>query len=270
MRLAAGAAVLQVEPADGGRWTSLEIGGRELLTAVDVAGGWAPTLRGCFAMAPFAGRLREGRLTWRGVEHRLPQHAPPHAVHGTAVDAAWSVVDASTSTAVLQHELSAPWPFAGTVRQALRLSDDGLDAVLSLHADDEQPVTLGFHPWFRRQLDEGGPVGLHFSPAAQYLRGPDGLPTGELVPPQEGPHDDCFVGVPTPVHLVWPDALELALTSSADHWVLFDERPEAVCVEPQTGPPDAVHLDRVDVVPAGSSLELRFSLRWTPLPARRV
>ena len=53
-------------------------------------------------MAPFAGRLHEGRLVWRGREHRLPLHAAPHAIHGTAVDGAWQVVASTSSTAVLE------------------------------------------------------------------------------------------------------------------------------------------------------------------------
>jgi len=221
-------------------------------------------------MAPFAGRLRDGRLTWGGVEHQLPRHAAPHAIHGTAVDAAWTVVDRTSTTVVLEHVLADPWPFAGTVRQQLELSADGLEATLSLHADEEQPVTLGLHPWFRRRIGRGGPVRLDLDPLQQYARGADGLPTGELVDPQPGPHDDCFLGVRRPPRLSWPGALELVLSSSADHWVVFDERPEVVCVEPQTGPPDAVHLGRADAVPAGGELALRVVLRWSRLPAEQV
>ena len=72
-------------------------------------------------------------------------------------------------------------------------------------------------------------------------------------------------GLEAPPRLTWPGALELVLDSPVEHWVLFDERPEAVCVEPQTGPPDAVRLGRADVVPAGGELELPLVLRWTRL-----
>ena len=239
--------------------------GLALLAGADIAGGHPPTLHGCFAMAPFAGRLGEGLLPWRGELHRLPLHADPHAIHGTAVDAAWRVAEATADRAVLEHDLAAPWPFAGTVRQELALSDDRLEARLSLHAQDEQPVTLGYHPWFARRLPRGGPVEVRFEPVQQYLRGDDGLPTGELVPPLAGPHDDCCLGVRSAPRLTWPGALALELDSPVEHWVLFDERDEAVCLEPQTGPPDAVHLGRADVVPAGGELVLPLTLRWTRL-----
>lgn len=234
-----------------------------LLSGADIPGGHPSTLRGCFAMAPFAGRLREGRLPWRGEQHALPRHAPPHAIHGTAVDAAWRVVEANRATAVLEHVLADPWPFAGTVRQELALAPDRLDVRLSLRAGEEQPVTLGLHPWFPRRLPRGGPVELRFDPVQQYVRGDDGLPTGELVPPLPGPHDDCFLGLRSAPKLVWPGALELTLESPVEHWVLFDERDEAVCVEPQTGPPDAVHLGQAHIVRAGEEHALALTLRWT-------
>ncbi|HWG92602.1 MAG TPA: hypothetical protein VNU66_00050, partial [Mycobacteriales bacterium] len=73
------------------------------------------------------------------------------------------------------------------------------------------------------------------------------------------------LGVRSAPRLTWPGALALELDSPVEHWVLFDERDEAVCLEPQTGPPDAVHLGRADVVPAGGELVLPLTLRWTRL-----
>ena len=239
--------------------------GSELLGGADIAGGHPPSLHGSFVMAPFAGRLHEGRLVWRGQEHHLPLHAAPHAIHGTALDGAWRVVEASGSTAVLEHRLADPWPFAGTLRQELDLHEDRLETRLLLRAEEEMPAVLGHHPWFRRHLDGGPPVQLEVTPRQQYLRGDDGLPTGELVDPLPGPHDDCFLGLERPPRLTWAGVLELVLHSPAQHWVVFDERPEAVCVEPQTGPPDAVRLGRADVVPAGGELVLPLVLRWTRL-----
>lgn len=265
MELVAGDARLALDPDDGGRWTALEVAGLQVLGGADIAGGHPPTLHGCFAMAPFAGRLREGRLPWRGQVHQLPLHAAPHAIHGTAVDAGWRVVEATGTTAVLEHELADPWPFAGTVRQALALSDDALDVRLSVRAAEDQPVTLGLHPWFARRLARGGDAEVSFDPVQQYLRGDDGLPTGELVPPLPGPHDDCFLGVRSRPRVVWPEALALELDSPVEHWVLFDERDEAVCVEPQTGPPDAVHLGQAHEVAAGQEHVLPLTLRWTRL-----
>ena len=263
--LEAGNARLRVDPADGGRWTSLEVDGLELLAAVHIAGAHPPILAGCFAMAPFAGRLHEGKLEWRQEAHDLPVHAPPHAIHGTAVDAGWDVVGVTRSSVELEHDLYDPWPFEGLVRAEVALRPGGLDARLSLHAREDMPVVLGWHPWFRRQLRRGDPVVMRVAAAEQYERGPGGLPTGRLIPPLRGSRDDCFTGLHEPPRLVWPGAVELTLTSSADHWVVFDEHPDAVCLEPQTGPPDAVRLGRATVVGAGETQDLTMSLRWNPL-----
>lgn len=258
-RLTSGRAALEVDPADGGRWTSLRVDGLELLTGADVAGVPAGVQRGCFVMAPYAGRLGDGRLTFQGRTWQLPVDAPPHAIHGHVFDVPWEI----EAPGVLAVRLAHPWPFAGTVRQELVLTDDGLDARVVLHADEPMPATLGFHPWFARRLARGGDVELLVEPAEQYATDEQALPTGELVTPTGGPYDDCFLGMAAPPRLVWPGALELTVASSDDHWVVFDRLPHAVCVEPQTGPPDAVALGRADVVPAGGTLSLQMQLRWS-------
>jgi len=263
--LSAGGARLEVDPADGGRWTSLVVDGLELLAAVDIPDGHPPTLSGCFALAPFAGRMSQARFEWEGTVHELPAHAAPHAIHGTAVDAAWSVVEASGTRVVLEHELRSPWPFEGCVRAELSLGEDCLTTVLTLQALEQMPAVIGWHPWLRRRLDRGGGAVLHADPAQQYEKGADALPTGRLIAPTPGPHDDCFLDLAEPPRLVWPGALELVVDSPTDHWVLFTEHPDAVAVEPQTGPPDAVRLGRESVVPAGGTLELVTTFRWRVL-----
>lgn len=258
-RLTSGSAVLEVDPADGARWTSLQVDGLELLSGADVEGVPRAVQRGCFVMAPYAGRLGHGRLEFAGRTWQLPLGAPPHAIHGHVFDVPWQV----DGDGVFSARLRDPWPFAGTVRQELVLTDGGLDARLVLEAEQEMPATLGYHPWFGRQLDRGGPVELRLAPVRQYATDDAALPTGELVAPTGGPYDDCFLGMSQPPRLVWPGALELTLDSSDDHWVVFDELPGAVCVEPQTGPPDAVALGRAAVVPAGGELVLEASFAWT-------
>lgn len=262
VELRAGSASLVVAPDDGGRWTSLVVDGLELLSGADVDGVPAGTRTGCFAMAPFAGRLGLGRLDFAGRTTQLPVDAPPHAIHGQVYAAAWQVERADASSAELAVRLTAPWPFAGLVRQSLALHAHGLDARLSLHAQDRMPVTLGYHPWFARRLARGRDLELDLQPLRQYARDDTGLPTGELVEPTGGPWDDCFLGMARPPALRWPGALRLELASSAEHWVVFTERPDVACVEPQTGPPDAVRLDAADVLPAGGELSLSFGLRW--------
>ena len=67
--LEAGDARATILPGDGGRIGSLVVGDHELLVTGD-----PDRMRwGSYPMAPFAGRIRHGRFTFRGIEHRLPR-----------------------------------------------------------------------------------------------------------------------------------------------------------------------------------------------------
>lgn len=144
------------------------------------------------------------------------------------------------------------------------LAVDGLELLAG------QPVTLGWHPWFVRRLPHGGPLALRVHPGGRYLRDRSGLPTRELGAAGRAPYDDCFVDVADPPVLTWPGALELTLVSATRTWVLYDRLPEALCVEPQTGPPDAVNLGLSEVVEAGQEVSLGLGLRWRLLDAERA
>lgn len=261
--LRAGSAVLEVDPGDGARWTSLQVDGLELLTASRDPALPRSFASGCFPMAPFAGRMREGRLEHGGRTWQLPADMGQHAMHGTVVDARWTVVRHTMEAVSLVAPLAAPWPFAGTVRMGLALHPDRLHAVLSLDAEQDMPVVLGLHPWLRRRLDRGGEAELEVRGGRQYVTAPDDVPTGELMEPAPGPWDDCFRGLDQPLRVIWPGALALSVTSDSDHWVLYDERPEAVCVEPQTGPPDAARLGLARIVHAGEQHALDCTLAWS-------
>jgi len=215
-------------------------------------------------MAPWAGRVRNGRFTFDGRTWELPRTAPPHAIHGTVYDTRWAW-DGPTR---LRADLGPDWPFPGHAIQAFDLQDTRLVCRLELHAHTGRfPASLGWHPWFRRRLAGGESVSLGFEPTGRYARDAEGIPTGSVVPPGTGPFDDCFSGLRAPPTLRWGEALRVTLHSAATHWVLFDELDHAVCVEPQTGPPDALNIAPRYVEP-GRPLTLDLELRWAlPSPA---
>ncbi len=264
---------LAIDPGAGGRMTSLTVAGSELL----VTEGQGPIVWGCYAMAPFAGRIRGGRFTFDGRDHALPLNLPPHAIHGTVLDRTWMVDDVihgpRYGEARLSIDLGTDWPFSGRLSQRVVLGSAGLKAYLTLEATEPMPATIGWHPWFRRVLSGSAdrPAGasraveLTFEPGWMYERGPDGLPTGRLVPPTSGPWDDCFTGVAAPPRLLWPGQLALEVSSSCDHWVVYTQPEHGICVEPQTGPPGAVERDP-PVVRPGEPLVATMTWRWWPLP----
>ncbi|AEY90652.1 MULTISPECIES: aldose 1-epimerase [Streptomyces] len=232
--LTAGEAEARVSPANGGRISSLKIGSLELLRQGD--------RYGCFPMVPWCGRIRDGRFLDGGTVRQMPLNSPPHAIHGTARDGAWRTARVSENEAVITYELTDPWPHPGRVTQIATLAEDGLTLTMSVETyDDSFPAQLGWHPWFHRNLG-GEDVRLDFEPAWQEERGADHLPTGNRVEARPGPWDDCF-GMPggVDVTLTWPGQLELKVASREEWVVVYDEQAEAVCVEPQTGPPNGLN-----------------------------
>jgi aldose 1-epimerase len=259
--LRAGDATLTIDPVAGGRFSSLVVDGRELL----VTDGLGPIEWGCFPMAPFAGRIRDGRFTFRGRAYQLETNLPPNAIHGTVFIRSWDVTAKTMDRAELAVDLGPGWPFRGRVTQTVELRSDGLDAILELDAEEPMPAWLGWHPWFRREIG-GASAGLDFAAERMYARGPDGLPTGHLVEPPPRPWDDAFIGIARPPRLTWPGVLGLELDSPASVWVVYDERPDKLCVEPQTAAPDAVNLPSVEgpVVEPGRRASLTMFWRWRP------
>ena len=269
-----GAVAVTVDLAAGARLASLVVGGHELLVGAD-DGLPGPTGWGCFPMVPWAGRIREGRFPVGsgGNRHdvRLPTNLAPHAIHGTTFDRPWT----RTGPGRASCDLGPTWPWPGRVDQTVALTERSLTLTLEVTAGapssagapvdaSEQramPVSLGWHPWFRRSVG-GVDVRLDLPAEAMWRRDAAGIPDGELVPPPPGPWDDCFTALIGPVQLDWPGVLTLWVESDCEHVVVYDEQPHAVCVEPQTAPPDA-HNSGEDLVWLAPGDSLLATCSWT-------
>lgn len=265
LRAAGAEAVL--DPAAGGRIAALRVGGLEVL----VTEGGGPIAWGCYPMIPWAGRLRDGVLRWRGEEHRLPAGLlPPHSIHGTLLETAWEIVEVGPAEATLAADLGPPWPFGGRAVHRVTLGASSLHAEIEVRAGDRpMPAVVGWHPWFPRVLRDtagtavGEPLVVDLAAGGMLRRGGDGLPTGEVVrPAPPGPWDDCFVELADSPGVHWPGALEVRIASEAPCWVVYTERPDAVCVEPQTGPPNGLNSGEHAVVEPGSPLVAEMTITW--------
>ncbi|WP_069813844.1 aldose epimerase family protein [Streptomyces sp. TP-A0874] len=259
IRLSSGDAEVLVLPELGCRIGSLRVGGAELLRQ--------GAEYGSFPMVPWCGRTGQARFRDGGTVHQLPANNPPHAIHGTGRDTAWRTVHAERRSAAFTYDLGDPWPYPGRVSQTFELADDSLTLTMGVEATgDSFPAQVGWHPWFRRNLGEGGAdVRIDFTAEWQEERGEDHLPTGRRVPPRPGPWDDCF-GMPEGVRvaLTWPERLELVITSRAEWVVVYDEEPESVCVEPQSGPPNGLNTLPRLVTPI-DPLEISTTWSWRRL-----
>lgn len=248
LELAAGADRAVIDLAGGGRLASLIAGGAERL----VVGGADPpldTMWGCFVMAPWVGRLEEGRLPWAGHEHRVPCDHGRHAIHGVAFDVPWRVEDRTASSARLGVDLDARWPLGGRVTHTLDLRAGALRFGLEVEAGPSgMPAALGWHPWFdgRARPERAGLV------ADRVLETDDDLvPTGRTRPirgdadlsagPVLGDRrlDHVYAGARGPALVAWRDlALRIDFGPPLATAVVYTPA-HAVCVEPQSAWPNA-------------------------------
>lgn len=253
----AGPAQLVIDPHHGARIHSLRLFDQDIL----VPPSPDPIAWGSYPMAPWAGRVRQGRFQTGASTVQLPINYPPHAMHGTTFNRPWQRDDHG-----YRIDLGPDWPFAGFARQTFTLSEDSLALRLEVHSLAEAfPATVGWHPWFRRRLGKGDPLQLNFQAEALLAKEADGITGQERVPPGSGPWDDCFVGIAQPVQLRWPGALILEMTATTDCWVVYNEPSHALCVEPQSAPPNALNQPIKWVAP-GEPLVLESRWSWQEDP----
>jgi aldose 1-epimerase len=267
--LTAGDAVAVMDPADGCRLTSLSF-----TPGVDVIGRdeeqptSSPFHHGCFPMAPFAGRIRHGRFAHEGRTFAVPVNfADGHAIHGTVCDRPWTPTGADHEWTC---ELGDRWPFPGHAVHRARLTSRRLRLELEVHADGpSMPVTLGWHPWFPRTIGAVA-AALRFAAGLQYRKDGEGIPDGHRAPPRGNePLDDCFTDVDwsSPPSITWPGVGTVEVVSDASHLVVYTAPATALCVEPQTGPPDSPNLGEAAIVTRGAPATAWMELRWRPAPS---
>ncbi len=227
---------VSIDLDQGARIASLQW--RDLQFVVPFRG--TPLSWGWYAMAPWAGRIRDGQIAdASGNVHTLPTSwDPPNAIHGFGFVSSWE----ETGHGRARLELPAPYNGA-VVEQTIEILDDAVRWILEYDANGcEVPAWLGFHPWFARELARGEQAEFEFTPTQMLLRGDDGLPTGELVVPSKEPWDDCFTGVKGIPSVTWEGAARVTIDCDAPYWTVYSEDTEGICLEPQTAPPDAENL----------------------------
>lgn len=261
--LRAGPCSVAVDLASGGRLSSWQIHGQEVLEQRSPGNhpfGW-----GSYAMVPWAGRLRNGQFTFDNVEYTMAPTMDRHAIHGTTYDVPWTHLTGSDDWAMIGMRLEDPWPFGGSVTHLIHLGTDSLTQTLTVVAGNQpMPATVGWHPWFRRQLDFGGPLHLavDMSRAGMLVRDGAYIPSGDVVPVGPRPWDDCFECVGS-IALRWDGFARIDVAHECENVVMYDP-PHAICVEPQSGPPDSFNLVAQQCrLEAGEVLERTVTWRWT-------
>ena len=239
-----------IDAEHGSRLSSLRFGETELLVQRihDDSFSW-----GCYPMAPWAGRTRNGIFVHQGTSVQLPINSAPHAIHGLVHDAVWRMVNTSPTSATLRVELDQRWPFAGWVEHRISVDSTSVNLQLTVHSTDRSdetnsmPAQVGWHPWFVR------PVQLEAEFKTIYVRDSDGIAGAQRAQQQhdvmQSPLDDCFTDAVTTPLLHFENGLTVRLESDCSHWVVYNELSHAICVEPQSGPPNGLNSEPLVVSP---------------------
>jgi aldose 1-epimerase len=267
----------ELRPEIGGAMTTLRYRGTDVLRPTP-PGAANPLETGCFALAPYCNRIRDGRFAFCGREIELAQNfAPePHSLHGLSWQREWTVESQVESKCVLvdDYDGSGPWPWAYRAHQRIRLGPKGcaVTLVLTNRSARPMPAGIGLHPYFRRRPE----TEVRFAADHVLLAGIDPLPTGITAPASH--FGDFAAGSLLPAETVdhcfaaWGgdamvgDNLGTIVMSAdgAPHLHLYAPADgSALCLEPVSHTPDAPNRAPAEmiVLPPGcaASLTMRIS-----------
>jgi len=248
--LSSGNVEVDVDVEYGSRLSSVRFGGTELLVQRTNGDSFS---WGCYPMAPWAGRIRNGIFEHQGSSVQLPINSAPHAIHGLVHDAVWQVVNTSPTSATLRVDLDQRWPFAGWVEHCISVDSTSVNLQLTMHATEHKdemismPAQVGWHPWFVR------PVQLEAKFKTMYVRDSDGIAGAQRALQKfdlmKSPLDDCFSDAVTAPLLNFENGPTVRLETDCSHWVVYNEPSHAICVEPQSGPPNGLNSEPLVVSP---------------------
>ncbi|MGE0599931.1 MAG: aldose 1-epimerase [Dehalococcoidia bacterium] len=277
---------LLVEPRHGGRLHQLylDVDGAEapLLFAPEDPREYEqhPLIGGCYPMAPWPNRIREGTFRWGDREYRVPMDVNGEALHGLVFDRQWEVVARVGRIVEMSCEFGGAWPWEGRAWQRIELGRNFLAIKMEVRAGREAfPAGCGWHPWFRRTVGGSDDAKVTVPASRRYVLD-NLLPTGAMSevgddfaldgrPLGDRSLDDCYTGFERGAATIEWDRLRLSMTfdCTLPHMQAYT-RPDSFCLEPQTCAPDAFNLANHGAVSDGTAVvapgrPLALSMRWT-------
>jgi len=252
VELQAGALRLALRADLGASIAGLWCGGVPVLRSVEPGALAGPRASACFALLPYSNRLGFRRFRWQGREYTTAPNfdASAHSLHGVGWLRPWQVQERADSTVVLayEHTPDAHWPFAFAARQRIALQAGRLAMRLALRNTDarEQPVGLGWHPYFPRRQHSRVRMATQYKWEldAQQLPHHKVLYNSidELI--ETSSYDHCFSGWNGRASIS-DERLALRLQSSLRHAVVFTPPGrDFFCVEPVSHVTNAIHMGK--------------------------
>lgn len=210
-----------------------------------------------FLMAPWAGRIQNGRFQYHGKTIHYPSRIPGfvHSMHGFTRDMPWQIVEQTQDCLAVRfvHQASEEWPFSFEIVQYYRLSEEGLliDVEVQNTGLEAMPFSMGHHPFFPIEGDtklyakvqqawfsdeELMPTYLDNHPLVQRLE--NGYPV------KEASWDTIFTGWDKSAQVEWSNRrLHYTVTSPMDFFVLYNPIDENwFCAEPFGNITDSFNL----------------------------
>ena len=212
-----------------------------------------------FPMVPFSNRIRDARFRFRGRMVQLPQNFPPepHAIHGHAWRAPWTVLDRGAASLLIEYRHPAgAWPWPYVAQQQFDLTAERLRVRFSVtnEAAEPMPVGFGLHPYFvrtpratvradvgRMWMTDDTMVPVNLTPPPPQL-----LLDGAGLNPDATPPDNNFVRFGGRAEVAWPEwNARLRIDTDPAYACLVVYTPagrDFFCVEPATNCIDGFNL----------------------------
>jgi len=203
-----------------------------------------------YPLLPYSNRLGYRHFRWKGRDYATRANVAdsPHSMHGIGWQRPWRIVASSAIELVLglDHPGDEDWPFAFEARQYFTLAPDTFSARLQLtnSAAIEQPVGLGWHPYFVKRPRSR----LHIELSDRWECDATRLPTRKVAQPgidADLAHldfDHCFEGWRGPAR-IRDERFSLQLVSELAYLVVYTPPGrDYYCVEPVSHVSNAIHM----------------------------
>ena len=248
--LHAGALRLALRPDLGGSVAGLWHRESPVLRSTEPAALTDSRASAIYPLLPYSNRLGYRRFRWRGHDQTTAANVTdsPHSLHGIGWQRPWRLVSSSVLEVVieLEHEADADWPFPFTARQYFGLTPESLTLRMQFtnRAAGEQPVGLGWHPYFPKRARSR----LHIELSHRWDADATQLPTRKVAQPgidsdlSHLEYDNCFEGWRGPAR-IRDERFSLQLASTLRYLVVYTPpQRDYFCVEPVSHVSNAIHM----------------------------
>lgn len=243
-----------------------------------------------YPLVPWSNRIRDGLLRFAGREYQLRVNFPDGtAIHGAGKDYPWTVIESSSTHAVLEfashlvYGVNFPWSFTARFRYALEGDRFVWTYGITNTSHETFPAGFGHHPYFVRSVAGSPEARLHMDVEKAYelenclpsAAAGDIRPAADFREPREiGQQfvDDCLTGRRGErlATIEWPGAVTVDVEADAllEHAVLYIPPGESFfALEPVSNANDAFNLEANGIpgnglflVQPGETREASFSL----------